>query len=41
MIFPSLILIYNYSELPESFNLIFKMAFNPPAQIAGAVGGGF
>ena len=41
VIFASLILIYNYSEIPESFSLIFKMAFNPPAQIAGAVGGGF
>ena len=41
VIFALLILIYNYSELPESFNLIFKIAFNPPAQIAGAVGGGF
>ena len=37
----SLILIANFSDLSESFGLIFKMAFNPPAQIAGAAGGGF
>jgi len=37
----SLILIYYNSGILESFNLIFGMAFNPPAQIAGAVGGGF
>ncbi|MGB5286871.1 MAG: amino acid carrier protein [Ignavibacteriaceae bacterium] len=37
----SLILIFNFSELSESFGLIFSMAFNPPAQIAGAAGGGF
>jgi len=37
----SFILIYNFSELSESFGLIFSMAFNPPAQIAGAAGGGF
>jgi AGCS family alanine or glycine:cation symporter len=37
----SLILIANFSDLSESFRLIFKMAFNPPAQIAGAAGGGF
>ena len=36
-----LILIANFSDLSESFGLIFKMAFNPPAQIAGAAGGGF
>jgi len=37
----SLILIYYSSNILESFGLIFSMAFNPPAQIAGAVGGGF
>jgi AGCS family alanine or glycine:cation symporter len=37
----SFILIYNFSELSQSFGLIFSMAFNPPAQIAGAAGGGF
>ena len=37
----SLILIANFSDLSESFGLIFNMAFNPPAQIAGAAGGGF
>lgn len=36
-----LILINYSSHIPESFELIFGMAFNPPAQIAGAVGGGF
>lgn len=37
----SMILIYYSSNISESFGLIFSMAFNPPAQIAGAVGGGF
>jgi len=37
----SLILIYYSSGILQSFELIFDMAFNPPAQIAGAVGGGF
>jgi AGCS family alanine or glycine:cation symporter len=37
----SLILIYNYSDVLGSFELVFSMAFNPPAQIAGAVGGSF
>ena len=37
----SLILIYNYSDILNSFSLIFSMAFNPPAQIAGTVGGSF
>ena len=37
----SLILIANFSDLSASFGLIFSMAFNPPAQIAGAAGGGF
>lgn len=36
-----LILISNFSELGNSFNLIFKMAFNPPAQIAGTGTGMF
>ena len=36
-----LILIYNYANLGDSFKLIFSMAFNPPAQIAGAGGGLF
>ena len=36
-----LILIANYSELGSSFDLIFSMAFNPPAQIAGVGGGLF
>jgi AGCS family alanine or glycine:cation symporter len=37
----SIILISYSSNISESFGLIFSMAFNPPAQIAGAVGGGF
>ncbi len=37
----SLILIYYSPSLIDSFGLIFDMAFNPPAQIAGAVGGSF
>ena len=37
----SLILIYYSSNIVESFGLIFSMAFNPPAQITGTVGGGF
>ncbi len=36
-----LILGYNYESIPESFSLVLGMAFNPPAQIAGAAGGGF
>jgi AGCS family alanine or glycine:cation symporter len=36
-----LILAYNYSVLGSSFNLIFDMAFNPPAEIAGVGGGLF
>ncbi len=36
-----LILIPNYSEIGNSFELIFSMAFNPPAQIAGVTGGMF
>jgi len=34
-----LILLANFSKLPESFAMIFRLAFNPPAQMAG-VGGG-
>ncbi len=36
-----LILIANMSEIIPSFGLIFDMAFNPPAQIAGVGGGTF
>ena len=36
-----LILMANYSEIGKSFDLIFSMAFNPPAQIAGVTGGMF
>lgn len=36
-----LIMGYNYTAIPESFSLVFGMAFNPPAQIAGVAGGGF
>ena len=36
-----LILAYNYSEIWSSFGLIFSMAFNPPAEIAGVGGGMF
>ncbi len=36
-----LILFGNISVLPESFGLIFDMAFNPPAEIAGVGGGTF
>ncbi|MFC1550133.1 alanine/glycine:cation symporter family protein, partial [Candidatus Neomarinimicrobiota bacterium] len=36
-----LILIANAGEIRESFGLIFKMAFNPPAEIAGVGGGTF
>ncbi len=34
-----LILLANSSEIPESIAMIFRLAFNPPAQMAG-VGGG-
>jgi len=37
----TIILIAYSSHIGESFKFIFSMAFNPPAQIAGAVGGGF
>jgi len=36
-----LVLIANPTATAESFNLIFKMAFNPPAEIAGVGGGTF
>jgi len=36
-----LILSYYYSELWSSFGLIFSMAFNPPAEIAGVGSGTF
>ncbi len=36
-----LILLAHLSMLGESFSLIFKMAFNPPAKIAGIGGGTF
>ena len=36
-----LVLVANLNEIIPSISLIFKMAFNPPAQIAGAVGGSF
>lgn len=36
-----IILVSNYSELGRSFNLIFDMAFNPPAEIAGVGTGTF
>ena len=35
----SLIIISNIDKIPESFNLILSMAFNPPATIAGTGGG--
>ncbi len=36
-----LILFANFGELIPSFGLIIDMAFNPPAEIAGAAGGSF
>ncbi len=36
-----LILIANLPEIGKSFSLIFQMAFNPPAEIAGVGGGAF
>jgi len=36
-----LILFANFPQLGESFGLIFQMAFNPPAQVAGVGGGAF
>ena len=35
----SIIIISNLNKIPESFNLIITMAFNPPATIAGTGGG--
>ena len=37
----SLILLSNLSDIDNSFYLIFSMAFNPPAEIAGIGGGAF
>jgi|TARA_Y100000310_G_scaffold339471_1_gene432201 Na+/alanine symporter len=34
-----LILIYNFDKLSESVGMIFTMAFNPPAAVAGTSGG--
>ncbi len=39
--FALLILFSHLGSIGESFGLIIKMAFNPPAQISGAVGGSF
>ena len=36
-----LILLFEYSEIGNSFQLIIDMAFNPPAEIAGVGGGTF
>jgi AGCS family alanine or glycine:cation symporter len=36
-----LIIISNFSDIDNSFYLIFSMAFNPPAEIAGIGGGAF
>ena len=36
-----LVLIANAGAVGESFNLIFQMAFNPPAELAGVGGGTF
>ncbi len=36
-----LILLYNYETLLPSFGIIIDYAFNPPAQIAGTIGGLF
>ena len=35
----SIIIISNIDKIPESFNLIISMAFNPPATVAGTGGG--
>ena len=35
----SIIIISNLNKIPDSFNLIITMAFNPPATIAGTGGG--
>ena len=37
----SLIIVSNIDKIPESFNLILSMAFNPPATIAGTAVGEF
>jgi AGCS family alanine or glycine:cation symporter len=36
-----LIILSNFDKIGSSFGLIFKMAFNPPAEIAGVGGGTF
>lgn len=36
-----LILLANLNEIIPAFSLIFEMAFNPPAEVAGVAGGGF
>jgi AGCS family alanine or glycine:cation symporter len=36
-----LIILFNYAEVGSSFQLIFEMAFNPPAEIAGVGSGTF
>mgnify|MGYP003303078684 CR=1 FL=1 len=35
----SLIIFFNYDKIGQSFSMIFSMAFNPPATIAGTGGG--
>ena len=35
----SIIILSNIDKIPESFSLIFTMAFNPPATVAGTSGG--
>ncbi len=41
-VFAALLILFSHlDKLGESFNLIFHMAFNPPAEIAGGVGGSF
>ncbi|MFQ6605313.1 MAG: alanine/glycine:cation symporter family protein [Fidelibacterota bacterium] len=37
----SLILLSHLDQVTAAFNMIFSMAFNPPAEIAGVGGGGF
>ncbi len=36
-----LIILAHFNNIGESFSLIFRMAFNPPAEIAGVTGGTF
>ena len=35
----SIIILFNYDKIGQSFSMIFSMAFNPPATIAGTGGG--